>query len=108
MSGYLLIASSDPFESVEVQNFFRLARRLVEADNGVTLLLVQNGVLPARRSAPEPWIGDLVQAGVEVVADEFSLRERGIPRERLRSGVEAVPLDVAIDRLVEGWKSLWI
>ena len=102
-----MIAARDPFESVEVQEFFRLAKRLVEAGENVTLFLVQNGVLPARGGTAEPWIPDLLGAGVDVVADEFSLRERGIPRERLRAKIKAGPLDVVIDHLAAGDKALW-
>lgn len=107
MASYLLIASRNPHESGEVHDFFRLAKRLAEARDTVTLLLVQNGVLPARAGAADPWLGDLVQSGVEVVAEELSLRERGISRERLRPDVKPVSLDVAIDHLAEGRKTLW-
>jgi hypothetical protein len=44
---------------------------------------------------------------VEVLADEFSLRERGIPESRLTPGVRPAPLDVVIDRLADDWKALW-
>jgi len=44
---------------------------------------------------------------VQVLADEFSLRERGITAGRLVEGVKAAPLDVVIDQLAEGRKALW-
>ena len=107
MAGYLLIASRDPFESVEIRGFYELAKGLVRERGPVTLALVQNGVLPARAGVRERWIDDLVAAGVEVVADEFSLRERGIPKARLAEGVTPVSLDVVIEHLAEGRKALW-
>jgi len=42
-----------------------------------------------------------------VLADEFSLRERGIAANRLAGGVSASPLDVVVDQLAEGRKALW-
>ena len=49
----------------------------------------------------------LARDGVEVLADEFSLRERGITPDRLTPGISPVALDVVIDRLADGWKVLW-
>jgi intracellular sulfur oxidation DsrE/DsrF family protein len=49
----------------------------------------------------------LARAGVEVLADEFSLRERGIRSDHLATGVKMAPLDVVVDRLEEGRKALW-
>jgi intracellular sulfur oxidation DsrE/DsrF family protein len=72
----------------------------------VTLFLVQNGVFPARRQAPG-GLEALARARVEVLADDFSLRERGIARDRLAAGVRAAPIETVIDRLAEGRKALW-
>ena len=49
----------------------------------------------------------VADAGVQVLADDFSLRERGIVAQRLVSGVKPSPLDVVIDQLAEGRKVLW-
>ena len=107
MAGYLLIASHDPFESVEIQSFFALAQSLARHEETVTVLLVHNGVLPARAGVGARWIDERVGAGVEVLADDFSLRERGITAERLAVGVTAVSLDVAIEQLSQGRKALF-
>ena len=107
MSKYLLIESRDPFESGDVPYFYDLATGLAKAGNEVTLFLVQNGVLAARRDARADGLHAVAQAGVQVLADDFSLRERGIPAGRLVSGVKAGPLDVVIDQLAEGRKALW-
>jgi len=107
MSKYLLIESRDPFETSEVAYFYNLAGGLRAAGNEVTLFLVQNGVLPARPSARSEPLGALTRARVQVLADEFSLRERGIPATRLLGGVKAAPLDIVIDQLSEGRKALW-
>ena len=107
MASYLLIESRDPFESVDVGFCHDLARRLAAAGNRVTLLLVQNGVLPARISFRPLGFAELMQAGVEILADDFSLRERGIPSDRLQPGVKPSALDIVIDRLAEGTKAIW-
>ena len=107
MTKYLLIESRDPFETNDVAYFYDLALGLAGEGNEVTLFLVQNGVLPARPSARSAALTDVAGAGVEVLADEFSLRERGIVPDRLAAGVNAAPLDIVIDQLAEGRKALW-
>jgi predicted peroxiredoxin len=107
MASYLLIASRDPFESADVGFCHDLAQRLAAAGNRVTLFLVQNGVLPARAGAQASGFAELAQAGVEILADDFSLRERGIPSDRLHQGVKPSGLDIVIDRLAEGAKAIW-
>ena len=107
MAKYLLIESRDPFDSNEVRHFYDLAARLVEEGNEVTMFLVQNGVLPARASAHSQLLEQAASAGIEVLADEFSLRERGIGPSALASGVNAAPLDIVIDQLADGRKAVW-
>lgn len=107
MAKYLLIESRDPFESNDVAYFYDLAGALARDGNEVTLFLVQNGVLAARPSARSDRIAQLASAGVTVLADDFSLRERGIRTDRLVAGVQPAPIEVVIDRLAEGCKALW-
>ena len=107
MSKYLLVESRDPFESNDVAYYYDLAAGLAQNGNSVTLFLVQNGVLPARPSTHSEKLAALGKAGVQVLADEFSLRERGIAADRLAAGVKAASLDVVVDQLAEGCKALW-
>jgi intracellular sulfur oxidation DsrE/DsrF family protein len=102
---YLLIESRDPFESNDVAHYYELSKGLVEAGNEVTLLLVQNGVLAARPSAHSATLSALGRSGVQVLADDFSLKERGI--SKLAEGVTAAPTDVVVDHLEAGHKTLW-
>lgn len=106
-SSYLLIESRDPHESGDVGNFCELAENLSKAGHGVTLFLVQNGVLPARHGAKPGPLAALVGNGVRVLADDFSLMERGISANRLIQGVRAAPLAVVLDHVVAGAKTLW-
>ena len=84
-----------------------MAMALARDGAAVSVLLVQNGVLPARTGARAPQLAHLAAAGVTVLADAFSLRERGIAADRLSAGVQAVPLDIVIDRLIDGWQVVW-
>lgn len=108
MARYLLIQSRDPYETREVAHDYELASNLVDEGNEVTLFLVQNGVLAARRSAPRNGLAEAAARGVEILSDEFSLRERGISKESLTKGVKAASLDVVVDQLVEGCKAIWL
>jgi predicted peroxiredoxin len=105
MASYLLIESRDPFDSADTGFCRDLAMQLAGAGHKVTLFLVQNGVLPARAGARAPGFAELAQAGVEVLADEFSLRERAV--ERLHPEVKASPIDVVVDRMADGSKVIW-
>jgi len=107
MAKYLLIESRDPFDSNDTGSYQALAGELVKQGHKVTLFLVQNGVLPARPGTKSQGLTDAVKSGVEVLADDFSLRERGIRADKLVAGVKAAPLDVVVDQLVEGRKALF-
>ena len=105
MAQYLLIESRDPFESRDVEYYYELAGGLVKDGNQVTLFLAQNGVLAARPSAHSAALSALAQSGVTVLADDFSLQERGIVK--LADGIAAAPIDVVVDHLAAGHKTLW-
>jgi len=107
MSTYLFIESRDPYESAEVPAQFDLASQLARDGQKVTVFLVQNGVLAARKGIKAELLTKLTQAGVEVLADDFSLRERAIAAEKLVAGVKASPIDAVLDHLEAGAKTLW-
>jgi predicted peroxiredoxin len=107
MAKYLLIESRDPFEAKDVDYFHRLATSLARKGHDVTLFLLQNGVLPARAGADGAALTEARAAGVQILADDFALRERGIGPERLVEGVLAADLDAVIDRLAAGHTTLW-
>ena len=107
MPKYLLIESRDPFDNNGVAEQYELAANLAKEGNEVTLFLVQNGVLPARPGNLSSLLTKTAKAGVEILADDFSLRERGIVAVRLAEGVKAAPLSLVIDQLAEGRKAIW-
>src|SRR5690348_12451362 len=102
MPSYLLFESNDPFESSTVPRHYELAGGLKAQGNLVTLFLIQNGVVAARRSLKSEAIAQLVHSGVEILADDFSLRERGITASRLAAGVKIATVDDAVEKLAEG------
>ena len=105
MAQYLLIESRDPFECNDVEYYYGLAKGLAEGGHEVTLFLAQNGVLAARPSARSAALSALATGGVTVLADDFSLRERGIAK--LADGITASPIDLVVDHLAAGHKTLW-
>ena len=105
MAEYLLIESRDPFESNNVEYYYDLARGLAEAGSKVALFLVQNAVFAARPSAHAPKLRSLVGSGINVLADDFSLRERGITK--LLDGIQSAPIEILVDYLEDGYKTLW-
>jgi sulfur relay (sulfurtransferase) complex TusBCD TusD component (DsrE family) len=105
MAEYLLIESRDPFDSHDVGYYYDLARGLVEAGNKVTLFLVQNAVFAARPAAQAPQLQLLVSSGIKIVADDFALKERGITQ--LLDGVQVAPIEIVVDHLEAGRKTLW-
>jgi sulfur relay (sulfurtransferase) DsrF/TusC family protein len=104
---YLLIESRDPYESGLVRGHFDLALSLYEAGHAISIFLVQNAVLPARPNAAREALAPVLAAGIEVLADEFSLRERGIEARDLKD-IQPVPIDVVVERMAAGWKTIFL
>ena len=107
MSKYLLIESRDPFDSNDTRFCRDLATQLAAAKHEVTVFLVQNGVLPARAGARSGDLAKLAGSGVSVLADNFSLKERGIDAGHLAPGIAAAALEVVLDALAEGTQVIW-
>ncbi len=108
MSKYLFIESRDPFESPDVRQMYVLAGDLEKEGNDVTIFLIQNGVLATRSGAKADGIGKLISAGkVKVLADDYSLNERGIESQTMSSGISVATMDQLIDLIVDGPKVVW-
>ncbi len=108
MASYLLIESRDPFSSQVVAGHVELAVELRRAGSTVALYLVQNGVLPCRAGADREALHEALAAGVEVLADDFSLRERGIGVKDVARGVKPASIGLVVDRLAASWKVLFL
>lgn len=107
MSKYLLIESRDPFSANAVQQHVELACALRRSGSDVALYLVQDGVLPCRPGADGEALHEAFSAGVEVLADDFSLRERGISVADVARGVKPAAIDTVIERLGSSWKAIF-
>ena len=108
MSNYVFIESRDPFDSPDTSFLADTAAALKKRGNNVTVFLVQNGVLAARKQARKSALPQLFESGVTVLADDFSLRERGIQSDECQSAVRASSIDQLVDLLVqENTKAVW-
>jgi len=108
MSRYLLIESRDPFSTQAVLGHVELAVALRRSGSEVALYLVQNGVLPARAGADGDALHEALAAGVEVLADDFSLRERGIGEADVARGVKPAGIGLLVQCLADGSKVLFL
>ncbi|UEC01719.1 DsrE family protein [Burkholderia vietnamiensis] len=112
MPKYLLIESRDPFDSNDVDFLPKLAASLVLEGHEVTLFLVQNAVLSLRHGVSGSalkacMLESLVSTGVPILADDFSLQERGIPADSVTHGVKVASLETVVDALAAGARTLW-
>ena len=105
MAKYFLIESRSSFDSTQVTQNYQLASDLANAGNDTTLFLVENGVLAARAAAANS-LANL--KAVNVLADDFSLRERGISETELGDGVQVASIAAVVDAMAEGQKTIWL
>lgn len=106
MAKYLLIESRDPWESGDVAGWWEVGKGLAAAGNQVTLFLIQNGVLTARAGVQPDLVSSV--GAVRVLADDFSLRARGIGAESLAASVGVSDVDALVDLLADGAvKAIW-
>jgi sulfur relay (sulfurtransferase) complex TusBCD TusD component (DsrE family) len=108
VTNYIIIETRDPFESRDTQFVEQTATALKQRGHEVTVFLVQNGVLAARRHAREAYLRRLTQAGVNLMADDFSLCERGIQTAELQPGVLPASIESLVDALLQSnTKAIW-
>jgi sulfur relay (sulfurtransferase) complex TusBCD TusD component (DsrE family) len=107
MPGYVLIESRDPFESQTFTQRCDVAIALAGDGAPVTVFLVENGVLAARRAARTSVLAALSRAGITVLADEFALRERGIAVLELADRVQPASLHALVEQIGSGAQVLW-
>ena len=108
MNRYLFIESRDPFESRDTQFVEETATALKQRGHDVTVFLVQNGVLAARQNGHENYLARLAGNGVALLADDFSLRERGIQTAELVPGIQQSNIETLVDALIqENTKAIW-
>jgi predicted peroxiredoxin len=108
MSRYVFIESKDPFESNDTKFVSETAMTLKRSGHQVTVFLIQNGALAARRHARRSHLPQLAAAGVQLLADSFSLRERGMTAAEISDGIQESNIETLVDLLVEEQtKAIW-
>ncbi|MGH8175290.1 MAG: DsrE family protein [Steroidobacter sp.] len=107
MTTYVLIESRDPFGSDQVAANCQLAGDLAGRGHTAVLYLIENGVFAARRAAQQDHLQRAAAAGVQILADDFSLKERGMDIAELSDHVSASPLEAVLDHLVAGSRVMW-
>ena len=99
MNQFFFVATRDPANSFDSSKFYAQAADLARSGAGVSIYLVQNGVLGARR-IPDASIEHAHQQGVRIFADDFSMRERGITADEVQSFVEPIGMDAWIESVL--------
>ncbi|KST67454.1 hypothetical protein [Mastigocoleus testarum] len=107
MTHYLILESRDPYDSADWGNIQEMVINLKRNGNNVTLFLLQNGVLPARKSTSfTKYFADLKKLEINILADFFSLQERGI--QEISPSVEKSNIDQLIHMLfMPDTKTVW-
>jgi len=106
MTAYVLIESRDPFESRDTEFLEQTAIAIKERGHSVTVFLIQNGVLAARKDAGR--LRRLTEAGLTLLADDLSLRERGIKAEELVQGIQESGIDGLVEAIAQAnTKAIW-
>src|SRR5215510_4288686 len=99
MAAYVFIESRDPFESRDTEFVEQTAISVKERGHEVTVFLVQNGVLAGRKGVHR--LQRLADAGVTLLADDLSLRERGIKTEDLAPGIKESTIEELVNTIVQ-------
>ena len=108
MADYVFVESRDPFESRDTPFVTETATSLQQSGKEVVVFLVQNGVLGARKDAKISEIPQLAEAGVTLLADQFSLDERGIGAQELSGVVGRSSIEELVDLVLkEKTKAIW-
>ena len=109
MGRYVMIESRDPYESGDVSYFYELAADLAGAGEQVTLFLVQNAALAARKGAKGDPLAGVLKSKAEVLVDSFALRERGIQDAERNPSVKPTEIGDLVDCMLAeaGTKVLW-
>lgn len=108
LAQYLIVESKGPQNGGRYS--FELAKQLRELKHNVTIYLVQDAVFAARKrfEAGEKLIAEAKAQTLTLLADEISLRQRGITKERLSDAVRVSNMDELVDLLMEkSDKAIW-
>jgi sulfur relay (sulfurtransferase) complex TusBCD TusD component (DsrE family) len=104
---FLLIDSRGPFESSATGHAYEVAGRLARRGNAVTVYLVHEAVVAARRGTSAAAAVSTLAGRATVLADSESLRERGIDPGELMLGVTPSGVDELVELLSSDGCNAW-
>jgi sulfur transfer complex TusBCD TusB component (DsrH family) len=106
-ASYLVIETGDPFAARSPGDVDPLVEALAGGAT-TTVVLAQNGVLRARRGSAASQGVSRLASSARVLADDFSLRERGIRGDELAAGVGVTTIEEILDLLMaDGCRAIW-
>jgi sulfur relay (sulfurtransferase) complex TusBCD TusD component (DsrE family) len=107
MARYLIVDSRDLTEYTNGRYIQKVAGKLKEDGNDVTLFLIENGVIAARKGGEiGKNLTDLSKRGAKIMADDISCKARGVAQ--LAEGVTQSNVDQLADLIAEGSdKVIW-
>ncbi|MFY9268805.1 MAG: DsrE family protein [Candidatus Manganitrophaceae bacterium] len=107
MPHYLIVDSRDLTEYTNGRYIQKVASKLKEEGNDVTLFLIENGVIAARKGSEiGKNLTTLSQGGTKVLVDDISCKARGVAQ--LAEGVAESTVDQLADLIAEGSdKVIW-
>lgn len=108
MAHYVLVESRSPLDGGEYA--FDLGRQLARLQHNVTIYLIQDAVFAARNrfEAGEKLVAEAKAENLTLLADEVSLRQRGITKARLSEAVRVSNTNELTDLLMEkSDKAIW-
>ena len=107
-SSHLFVFAAQRRAVAELQAIYDRFVRLVQEGARVTVFLVEDGVLSARRGPHAESLALATAAGVEVLADRRSLGDRGLRASKLVAGVRTTDLDALVNRVADGERATWL
>jgi sulfur relay protein TusB/DsrH len=105
---YLLIETKGPLNGGEYA--FDLGKQLRDLKHDVTIYLLQDAVFAARKNfkPAAALVAEAKQHGLSLLADEVSLRQRGVVKDRVSEHVRVSNMDGLVDLLMErSDKAIW-
>jgi len=105
MSSYLFIQSRDPITDRTVELNLNLMCDLLNDSKEVTLFLVQEAVMLAKKGILTNHLENFLKKGGKVFADEFSLKIREV--DNLKEDVKIAAVSVITDALLDQHKVVW-
>lgn len=107
MKSYFFIQSQDLITDNRAKDQFDLAINLAKSGEKVRILLIQNGVINARKGVCNDYLNLLIQSGVKIFADTFSLNQREITPVNLHESIVITNINTITNALINEDKVIW-